>query len=110
MTRGAPPAVTLDHLVVAAATLADGIEYFAQVAGVTAQPGGKHVAMGTHNALVRLSARTFSDIAIDPTDEGPRDAMVRSRQHALQAELRSAAPYQLGRAPTKSRASPRLAR
>ena len=42
---------TFDHLVVAAATLADGIEYFAATTGATPHPGGKHVAMGTHNAL-----------------------------------------------------------
>jgi Glyoxalase-like domain len=87
-TSLAPPA-RLDHLVVAAATLADGIEYFAEIAGVAAQPGGKHVAMGTHNALVRLSAETYLEIiAIDP--EGAKPARPRwfgLDNIALQAEL-----------------------
>jgi hypothetical protein len=85
----ATPEATLDHLVVAAVTLADGIEYFAEMTGVAAQPGGKHVAMGTHNALVRLSERTFLEIlAIDP--EGTKPARPRwfGLDHiALQAEL-----------------------
>ena len=73
MTLSAPPAATLDHLVVAATTLADGIEYIAEITGVTPQPGGKHAAMGTHNALVRLSARTYLEIiAIDPWGPAPR--------------------------------------
>ena len=89
MMRGPTPEATFDHLVVAAVTLADGIEYFAEMTGVAAQPGGKHVAMGTHNALVRLSERTFLEIlAIDP--EGTKPARPRwfGLDHiALQAEL-----------------------
>jgi hypothetical protein len=89
MIAGAPPPATLDHLVVAAATLADGIDYIAEIAGVTPQPGGKHAAMGTHNALVRLSERTYLEIiAIDP--EGtrpPRPRWFGLDGIALQAEL-----------------------
>jgi len=89
MRPGAPPAAALDHLVVAATTLADGIDYIAEITGVTPQPGGKHAAMGTHNALVRLSERTYLEIiAIDP--EGTRPARPRwfgLDGIALQAEL-----------------------
>jgi hypothetical protein len=61
------PFSTLDHLVVAAATLADGVDYVASLTGVAPQPGGKHVAMGTHNALLRLGERVYLEIiAIDP--------------------------------------------
>ncbi len=89
MSGGSAPLATFDHLVVAATTLADGIDYIASTTGATPHPGGKHVAMGTHNALLRLSERTFLEvIAIDP--EGKRPA--RSRWFeldsiALQAEL-----------------------
>lgn len=89
MSRRPEPAATLDHLVLAAATLADGIEYLAEIAGVTAHPGGKHVAMGTHNALVRLSERTFLEIlAIDPEGSKPsRPRWFDLDNIALQAEL-----------------------
>jgi hypothetical protein len=89
MTFGVAPPATLDHLVVAAATLADGIEYIGEITGVTPQPGGKHVAMGTHNALVRLSAETFLEIiAIDPEGVKPaRPRWFELDNIALQAEL-----------------------
>lgn len=65
---------TPDHLVVAATTLADGIEYVADITGVAPQPGGRHVAMGTHNALLRLGERFYLEIiAIDPEELRRRD-------------------------------------
>ena len=63
----AAPAAELDHLVVAGATLAQAIEYVADLTGVAPRPGGQHTAMGTHNALVRLGGRVYLElIAIDP--------------------------------------------
>jgi hypothetical protein len=89
MTGGAPLETVIDHLIVGAVTLADGIEYIAGITGVTPHPGGKHVAMGTHNALLRLGDRVFLEvIAIDP--EGTRPGRPRwfdLDNIALQAEL-----------------------
>ena len=89
MTGGAPPPAALDHLVVAATTLADGIDYIAEITGVAPQPGGKHVAMGTHNALVRLAERVFLEIiAIDPVGTQPaRPRWFDLDNIAVQAEL-----------------------
>lgn len=81
--------VTLDHLVVAAATLADGIDQVAAATGTTPAIGGRHVVMGTHNALLRLSDSTYVEIiAVDP--DAPKPARRRwfdLDQVALQGEL-----------------------
>ena len=89
MSGGAPPLAALDHLVVAATTLADGIDYIAEITGVVPQPGGKHVAMGTHNALVRLAEKVFLEIiAIDPAGKKPaRPRWFELDNIALQSEL-----------------------
>jgi hypothetical protein len=90
MKPGADPGpATLDHLVLAATTLADGIDYIATVTGVAPQPGGRHVAMGTHNALLRLGERVYLEIiAIDPLAAKPRrPRWFELDRIALQSEL-----------------------
>ena len=66
-------AVTLeiDHLVVAADRLADGVAYVEQSLGLRMQPGGKHPDMGTHNALLNLGPIYLEVIAIDPNAPAP---------------------------------------
>lgn len=66
----------LDHLVVGAATLGDGVAWCQRVLGVTPQPGGKHALMGTHNRLINISGpnhpRSYLEIiAIDPEAPPP---------------------------------------
>lgn len=68
------PRATLDHLVVAANRLADGVRHVADALGIDPTPGGKHDYMNTHNAVLRLGPRTYLEIiAIDP-DAGPAHA------------------------------------
>lgn len=68
-----PPSCRLDHLVLACDDLAQGRRFVLEQLGVEAQPGGKHVAMGTHNALVGLGPRTYLElIAIDPEGSAQR--------------------------------------
>ena len=66
----------VDHLVVAARTLADGVAWCEATLGVTPGPGGKHPLMGTHNRLLNVSGgafdRTYLEIiAIDPDAPSP---------------------------------------
>ena len=84
-----PIKATLDHLVVAAVTLADGIDYITDLTGIAPQPGGRHVAMGTHNALLRLGERLYLEvIAIDPDGATPsRPRWFDLDNIAVQAEL-----------------------
>jgi hypothetical protein len=59
--------LALDHLVVAAATLEQGEDHLESLLGVRPRRGGKHVAMGTHNSVLRLGDRAYLElIAIDP--------------------------------------------
>jgi hypothetical protein len=62
-----------DHLVVAALSLEQGCDWIEQQLGVRPQPGGQHVAMGTHNALLGLGPRFFLEvIAVDPKGKTPQ--------------------------------------
>lgn len=87
--RTTAAAVEPDHLVVAAASLAAGIGWIEERIGVRARPGGRHVAMGTHNAVVSLGRRLYLEvIAIDP-DSGapPRPRWFDLDQPAMRARL-----------------------
>ena len=63
----------LDHLVVAAAALEQGEDYVESRIGVRPQRGGKHVAMGTHNSVLRIGQGMYLEvIAIDPEAIAPK--------------------------------------
>lgn len=61
----------LDHLVVMAASLPEGVAWCEATLGVTPGPGGEHPLMGTHNRLLRIATPDFPNayfeiIAINP--------------------------------------------
>jgi hypothetical protein len=61
----------LDHLVIAAASLAEGVAWCEATLGVTPALGGSHPLMGTHNRLLNVSGDAFPAayaeiIAIEP--------------------------------------------
>ena len=70
-----PAPLPLDHLIVAATSLGQGVEWVAERLGAQPLPGGRHVAMGTHNALLRIGPRAYLEIiAIDPAGIAPKRA------------------------------------
>lgn len=73
------PASVVDHLVIAAATLEQGVQWCEATFGITPVAGGSHPLMGTHNRLVRLGGDQYSRcyleiIAVDPKAAGPATA------------------------------------
>ena len=67
---------TIDHLVVSAATLAEGVAHVETTLGVSmsgrAQAGGEHPLMGTHNRLLSLGPDTYLEvISINPDAPQP---------------------------------------
>ena len=66
----------VDHLVIAADSLAQGVDWCDATLGVTPGPGRKHVGMGTHNRLLAIASPAFPKayleiIAIDPDAPDP---------------------------------------
>ncbi len=60
----------VDHLVVGADTLEQGVAFIRELFGVEIPFGGVHTTMGTHNHLMRLGGEIFLEvIAINPAGE-----------------------------------------
>ena len=70
-------ATRIDHLVIAAHTLEQGVAWCESTLFVTPQAGGQHPLMGTHNRLLKIETPQFiraylEIIAIDPQAADPR--------------------------------------
>jgi hypothetical protein len=49
----------IDHLVVAATSLEQGVQWCEEVFGITPAVGGEHALFGTHNRLFKIATPTF---------------------------------------------------
>ena len=68
-------AASIDHLVVAARSLQEGVNWCESTFGVAAGPGGAHPLMGTHNRLLKVATlefpRTYVEIIAVDTHAKP---------------------------------------
>jgi hypothetical protein len=71
----------LDHLVIAARTLAEGMAWCEATLGVVPGPGGEHALFGTHNRLLRLHSATSPNAYLEIIAIHP--AAVPTRAHGL---------------------------
>ena len=79
MQAATSPATALDHLVVMADSLAQGVAWCEATLGVTPAPGGQHPLFGTHNRLLAIGTPRYPGaylelIAIDPGAAGADEA------------------------------------
>ncbi|MES2100352.1 MAG: VOC family protein [Pseudomonadota bacterium] len=68
--------LALDHLVIAARTLGEGVDWCEATLGLRPEAGGRHAFMGTHNRVFAVHAAAFPRayaelIAIDPDAAAP---------------------------------------
>lgn len=88
----------LDHLVVVAATLDEGVAWCERTLGITPGPGGQHALMGTHNRLFSIASADFplaycEIIAIDAAAPAPgRRRWFDMDDAALQERVRREGP------------------
>jgi hypothetical protein len=71
MPAGQPVGTEVDHLVVAAASLEQGVAWCEATLGIVPGSGGKHPLMGTHNRVFNIASAAFPGtyfeiIAVDP--------------------------------------------
>ena len=81
--------LALDHLVIAARTLGEGVDWCESALGLRPEAGGRHGFMGTHNRVFAIGSAAFPRayaelIAIDPAAASPT-------QHARWFDLDDAA-------------------
>ena len=83
------PTSKLDHIVVTAPNLKVGVQWVRDALGATAELGGGHTSMGTHNCLLKLGEASYLEvIAPNPNASKPE----RARWFALDRLKRDSPP------------------
>jgi hypothetical protein len=85
----------IDHLVVAAHTLEQGVQWCEAMLGITPEAGGEHSQFGTHNKLFKIATPAhplayFEIIAINPGAKGPANPNAKRWFDLDNPELRAA--------------------
>ena len=85
----------IDHLVVMARTLEQGVQWCEATLGVTPAPGGEHAQYGSHNRLFKIATPShplayFEIIAINPAAKRPANAAARRWFDMDEAALQAA--------------------
>jgi len=92
---GAAMKTHIDHLVVAAHTLEQGVQWCEATLGITPEAGGEHPQFGTHNKLFKIATPShplayFEIIAINPGAKGPANPNAKRWFDLDSPELRAA--------------------
>jgi len=104
----------LDHMMVLADTLAQGVAWCEATLGVVPAPGGQHPLFGTHNRLLALGGAAFAQayleiIAIDPAAGDPgRTRWFDMDDQRLRRQVRAQGPqliHWVARVPELARAA-----
>jgi hypothetical protein len=113
------PGSRIDHIVITAASLEEGVDYVRRQLGVEMQKGGEHARMGTHNCLLKLGEQLYLEvIAANPAAPHPgrprwfqldEPDSVRSPRLATWVarcdDIRAVAPASLGKVEAMTRGS-----
>ena len=97
MNPHASAAAALDHLVVMAHTLDEGVAWCEATLGVTPAPGGEHTLFGTHNRLLAVGSPAWPQayleiIAVNPAAAPQRKRWFDMDDAALLAAVRAHGP------------------
>lgn len=84
-------AAQLDHIVIAAASLAEGVAWCEATLGVTPGPGGEHALFGTHNRLLKLDSPSAPHAYLEIIAINPRATPARGAPHQRWFDLDDAA-------------------
>lgn len=87
--------IHIDHLVIAAHSLEQGVQWCEATLGVTPEAGGEHPQFGTHNRLLKIATPAHSlayleIIAIQPGAKGPANPNAKRWFDLDSPELRAA--------------------
>lgn len=107
----------IDHLVIAASTLEEGVAWCESTLGITPGPGGEHPLMGTHNRLFKIASPQYPSayFEIIAIHRGAACARIQGEKRwfdlddeAVQQQLKQSGPQLVHFVASTPRAAPAL--